>query len=416
MRFLLISLLFMAGCSSVVTARHDHGTITQNGKKVPKDMRTGLVYYMPRQDIIFTVTVAKEDEGSSNSGGSGGSNGSNSSGGTAEKSNSGGKPPGEGSETDTTPGKDDDTNGASNDGEQQDDDQTPSEPASSMPSFGGTVGPLTVNVTTTPPYPDRSQAYWLQFGTNWLGKNTLNIGISPAGLLQSTKSTTEPGISDALTSLARVAAYSVALVDDKDDDPCNKGTEGTYIYRIELPAESSGPHCGFSVSAKEIDFPDGRVPIARTPSRRASGIYYRQAIPYVVTVERNGYTMTGVLYSPSDSETYFLRARRTLFARNEAEFTFKDGMPTLYKQEADGELVALAKLPADVLGAYFGAIGEVFGQIAAKPTGEAELIQAQMNLEHARFRQEQCRTAIEANNTDVIAATCSAPAAPAAEE
>jgi hypothetical protein len=367
------------------------------------DSREGLLYYLPKQDIILTVTVAKE-----NAAGGGGQEPKP--GRTSSAAGDGGAGGGQ-SEND---------GGEEESGDQ--DKKKPSTPApqptSTNPSFSGTSGQYTVHVTTTPPYPDLSQPYWLSFGTNWLGKNSMDISISTTGLLQSSKSATEPGISDALIALARAAALPRALTSKSPEkDRCAEGVAGTYVYRIAVlkqvaqgeaaQGQVAPLYCGFSVKLEAIGEANN-MPDEHFPDKQEHGVYYRQAIPYIVTVDRNDMHAAGILSSPSQSGRYFLPVKSTLFAKNSAEFGFKDGMPTLYKQEADGEVVGFLKLPADIIGAYFGAVGELFTSLLNEPAGEAALIQAQTDLELVRFRQERCLAAIGENDPDAIAATCSA--------
>ncbi len=395
----IIICVALSGCASVVSTRHEATT----------DSRAGLLYYLPSQDIILTVTVAKPPPPPPAS--------------TppapwTQNAPAGGAAPGDGTTPPPTAGGGTGTAapGAGGGGNTP---ATPTPPP--FPGFTGSKPPYTVNVTTTPSYPDRSKAFWLSFGTNWLGNNALDIGVSTIGLLQTATSTTEPGISDALTGLARAVAINQSMAvqfDDESDDPCTQKEEGTYVYRIPFPTDPiresfTVNECSFAIVAKQITMPVATLDTYMPERKSAHGVYYRQAIPYVVTLTGNEMVLAGVLTSPSQSGQYFLPVESTVFAKNSAEFGFKDGVPTKFKQEADGEIVGFLKLPADIIAAYFGAIGEMFTGFAKEPEGDAALIAAQTELEYARFRQEQCVAAIQAKDSAAIEATCSAPAAPA---
>ena len=88
---------------------------------------------------------------------------------------------------------------------------------------------------------------------------------------------------------------------------------------------------------------------------------------------------------------------------NEADFGFVDGMPTKYDQEVDGELVALFKLPAEVIGAYFGAVGKLFDNFKARDTKEAEVLAAATKADLAKKKYDACLDAIKNKNDTLIA-------------
>jgi hypothetical protein len=88
-------------------------------------------------------------------------------------------------------------------------------------------------------------------------------------------------------------------------------------------------------------------------------------------------------------------------------------MPTSYKQSADSELVALAKLPAEIIGAYFGAIGEMFKVRNDTLTNEQAYIASLNALAAERLKRENCKEAVQESKSDEeILAAC----APSEEE
>ncbi len=390
--FVLASL---SGCSSVSSVKHSE-----------RNENDGLLYFMPRQDMILTVTIANPEEGG------------------AAESATRLRPASASSEVDDEkdkkPANEDDKDKK---GEKKSDEKPKPAPAITKPtlvqSFTGKLGKKTVKAETTSPYPDRGQAYWLQFGANWLGKNTLDIGVSANGLLQSASSKTEPGISAALIGLAKgLAQQKIMGFDGGNDraDPCKADIPGTYTFHVSFEQalsddrdSSSGP-CGLKVIALDMtELGEDVVLDAYQPPSKGNGIYYRQTVPYAVIIANDDGEMVGLLSSPSLSGTYFLPVNATLFAQSSAEFTFQSGIPTKYKQESDGELVGLLKIPADVIAAYFGAIGETLGSLSSNAESESALIQAELDLELAKLRQEQCLAAIEAEDTAAITTSCIAP-------
>jgi hypothetical protein len=247
-------------------------------------------------------------------------------------------------------------------------------------------------------YPDLSARFALQFSRNPIAKNTLDVGVSEKGLLTSTKSDAVPGISDALKSLAGIAGTVSGFAPFLAPVPvgCPDGDYVLVFAPAVTPADTCGVHIEVSkivtrtlaVTAKEVGASD-----------RSSGIYYRQSEPYRVTgtisVSGQNITKEAILFSPSASAIRFLPISKTFFASNHAELTFTDGMPTKYKQDADGELVAALKLPADVISAYFAAIGAVFDSFKEKDTKEAAALDASTKLELARAKYAACLAAIQ---------------------
>jgi hypothetical protein len=133
-----------------------------------------------------------------------------------------------------------------------------------------------------------------------------------------------------------------------------------------------------------------------------SGVFYRQNEPYNITVTGNGVKVAKIVFSPSSSPTEFLPASRTFFSNNSAEFTFVDGVPTKYKQDTDGELAALFKLPGDVLSAYFSAIGSIFDSFKSNDTKQSDALSASLSLELQKQKVNACLAAIKANDTQKI--------------
>jgi len=62
--------------------------------------------------------------------------------------------------------------------------------------------PERATIGTTAAYPDLSRQYVLQYGRNWLGKNSLDVSVTSTGLLSTAKSSTQSGVTDAFKGLA----------------------------------------------------------------------------------------------------------------------------------------------------------------------------------------------------------------------
>ncbi|HZQ62325.1 MAG TPA: hypothetical protein VFC24_13300, partial [Casimicrobiaceae bacterium] len=264
----------------------------------------------------------------------------------------------------------------------------------------------------SPAYPDLRRKYLLTYVTNPVGKNIMKIGVNTNGLLTSAGAKSEAGISDALKNLATTAGTFSAL-----------GTPGLRERRRRLTAECPKGDSVYVVPAQRTaralcdDLFVTVLPLARGASGRktgidsqassakqaGAGIYYRQAQPYMVTVSGT-HDFAQILFSPSGAPTHFLPVTRSLFGTGNADMTFTDGMPTKYDLDADGELIALLKLPADVIGAYFAAMGAVFDAFKKNGENETSALQAQLKAEFARQKYERCLAAIRASDTAAISA------------
>lgn len=222
-----------------------------------------------------------------------------------------------------------------------------------------------VTLATTPGYPDVSIPYVLTYGANAFGKNTLNIRLNEKGLLTSVDSTTLSEVTQSLQNLAVPTDGSTRITDKDYDDPestspakhgCSNNGEHTFIYK------KVGEHsaCGLTINIEK--YGDSRRITSHTikENQAISGIFYRQNLPYLMTAKGQGIKAATIVFSPSESKTQFIPVSKTFFADNGASFGFTEGVLTRYRQDTNGELTALLTLPAEILKAYFGAVGAVF--------------------------------------------------------
>jgi hypothetical protein len=130
-----------------------------------------------------------------------------------------------------------------------------------------------------------------------------------------------------------------------------------------------------------------------------SGFFYKQELPYIVTVtDKASRNQSQFLaYSPDEAPISFAPVTRTVFAHNKLSATFSDGVLTGFDEQVDGELVGLTALPADVISAYFTAVGSMFQGLKEKTSNQTDLVNAQANLAVAKVKQQACAAAIAAN-------------------
>lgn len=139
------------------------------------------------------------------------------------------------------------------------------------------------------------------------------------------------------------------------------------------------------------------------------GVFYRRNRPYLVRAtyrDSAGSRQTvveGVFHSPSASPASFLPIERGFFASNLSTLGFRDGVPEKYEQTKDGELAALLKLPATIVEAYFGAVGGLFKHLGTAREAETASLTKELTLEIARAKVQACLDALRRRDTDTLA-------------
>lgn len=269
-----------------------------------------------------------------------------------------------------------------------------------------------IEATTGAAYPDLSKTFSLEYGKNGLGKNTLDISISKTGLLSSTKSKTESQLSEALVNLARSAGASSARkslnrIAAAGNDHCPH--RGKFSFSFDMTVQNPPQFtCVDPIDVTIRPHNSGNAPHRNGPeldknTKTTSGVYYRQQLPYAVSISYGAANdLKKIVYSPTGSQTHLLPIKHSLFADSDAKFTLVDGIPTQYKQESGGEVVSLLKIPADLISAYFGAVGEIFDKVSGSDTSEVKAINAEIQLLLAQQKITACRDAIEAKDAEAI--------------
>ena len=272
--------------------------------------------------------------------------------------------------------------------------------------------PEKATIATTAAYPDLSRQYVLRYGRNWLGKNSLDVSVTSTGLLSTAKSSTQSGVTDAFKGLASSAAsaHRQRLMVERVGPACN--TDGEYTFIFQKPGVYEP--CAGAVTVT-VGAPSGQLAPrekwmsteqASASEGAQAGIFYRQELPYLVTVTGGAVNQSAIVLSPSDARPHFLPIARTFFSNNSADFGLVNGVPERYKQESDGEGVALFKLPADVLAAYFSAVGSLFDAFKTRDSKQVDALNASLTLELAKKKHDACMEALQAKDNDRIKALC----------
>jgi hypothetical protein len=268
-----------------------------------------------------------------------------------------------------------------------------------------------IAITRSESYPDMSKVYNLSHSGGIFGKNVADVQITQ-GLIKASKSTMTSNVNDVFKN----AASSVATLKFKSKNnapaggpvknPCSDGD-----HKFRIPARiTKTPEllCNVKISVTNISEATGSTK-SEYASRNGTkaGIYYRQNIPFLISAEspqgNDQVSKTNaIVFSPSGSDTYFLPISKTFFANNAADFSFEDGVPTSYKQDTDGEAIALLKLPADIFGAYFEAIGKVFDAFQSKDTKSESAMQSNLALEIMKQKYNNCMEAVQAGDQEKL--------------
>lgn len=455
--------LQLSGCAS----------IQSTDDSSPKSGSAGLIYYMPKRDILVSITAPKaEKPAAADSGDSTNHDAPAKSTKTIGQTKvttvtSKGRSVTTSlttTETTTPAQKDLSSSESGSAGDANGKAATDGKPDSSGTS--DTSSAQIVAVGTGTAYPDLSKRYLLTYQGNPVGKNHLSVKISESGLLGETGSETTSGVNAMLVSLATTAgslrgqASFFAAAPQRTPGaapvtpPCTPQQTYTLLIDPATPIKNpggkqapayapkaffAGEACGFDVFVERLFVPNdataesssksagsttGTTPSPSTndePALRTSasmgsgnhaGLYYRESLPYRVYVVQSDAVNNHrdfLVFSPNEAPTAFLPQARTLFADNNATFTFKDGMPQSFDQSADGELVALAKLPADILEAYFTAIGSAFSNRKTDIDNEKDYLDALNQLAVTQIKRAKCQDAIDQQKSrDDIITACSA--------
>ena len=275
-------------------------------------------------------------------------------------------------------------------------------------------GVRTVSVGTSEPYPDLSEQYVIKYSRNLFGKNELQVGVNTQGLLQgNAKSKTTSQVSDIFKAVGTSVGTVGPMKAPSGDTVCK--ADGEYVFMMHA-ADGDFVACEFSVNIKRYGISVGSekkvVGNSKIDRDSNSGIFYRRSEPYLVTVSPSSKAISVLLndklqsiqFSPSESVTHFLPTARTFFSNNEATFVLDAGVLTDYKQDADGELLGLVKLPSEVISAYFTAVGAMFANFKTRDASEAEAISASIKLELAKKKADACVAAIRLGDDKMVAA------------
>jgi hypothetical protein len=402
------ALIILSACSSLVSVK--------NPKAEESD---GLIYYLPKKDIVITFNVREENDESKE---------------TAKKAKN----------------------------------KNVKQQRESQVKVKRQVVSV-ANVDVTPAYPDGTEYYVLKHRTNLLGDNKTDIGINEKGLLSaSTKAIMTSKVNDSFKNLAYSVGAGVALFSTQLDSGEGKKKDseeiiscsevGNYIFRIKFDEikknndSYSAILCKMNVrieAASSSKVPSFQRAEGKAKDRGESGIFYRQLTPYSVTITKNEENnpsdpvilsnvgdqgadsekekggekndasneeqetglpettlrLETIVFLPS-SNTHFLPIAKSFFADNTADFAFVDGMPTKYGQDTKSEFAALFKLPGDIIGGFFGGVGAIFSNFKTINTDQSAALAATQQVEFLKFKQGLCLSAVRVKDAALVSQYC----------
>ncbi len=189
------------------------------------------------------------------------------------------------------------------------------------------------------------------------------------------------------------------------DPVFNRENQHQDSYRI-APATFQDEFYNFLTSAKS------GLDIVHLHSKFSSlpGLFYKQDLPYLVTVqqtlsaeENNNHVAAPVsrflTLSPNESKIYFAPVTETLFTDNTSDITLINGVVNTLKENTDSELLALTKIPSNVLGAYTEALGKIGSSVGKVLNNQNTNQTTELSVLLGAEKIKRCQLAIAINNT-----------------
>lgn len=295
------------------------------------------------------------------------------------------------------------------------------------------TGGRTITIGASEALPDQDARYVARFNVSQIAANKLTVKTNAAGLLSEDSTTsTVSSVSDIFQSLAATTVVLPQLTSEDASETCGKGSGHSWVIdpHTGRPVISNGnwQKCDLTISVTKL--PDGlkdaqsrkekaeeeKAKEEKAKSREAklhahsSGFFYRRPQAYLVSVTDAtgaGTHHEKVLLLPTpQSRLEFLPVSKSFFATNTGSFTFEDGMPKVYTQALDSELLGLLKLPAEVISAYFTAVGSAFTARKTALANEQAYSQQLRAMEVEQQKLLACMRAVATRDQTLIGQAC----------
>lgn len=142
------------------------------------------------------------------------------------------------------------------------------------------------------------------------------------------------------------------------------------------------------------------------------GVFYRLDFPYKVLVTPRPAEQAGIephkagarspktrefeVSSPAGSPAFFMPVKGALLASNVVKLTLSDGVLTASDENKENEIAAAISLPADLVGAYFAAVGKMFDSRKDAKVSQQAYLEALNNVTKESLKNQYCKEAITA--------------------
>jgi len=283
-----------------------------------------------------------------------------------------------------------------------------------------TKGKPSVEIKTSEAVPDVAAGPFLaSVRRNLIGRNELKIKVNEKGLLDSSRSVTTSDLSNIFVELAGIAGRTETHREFQPNTAalsCPDEIAVTIRRDIVIPSGADSHQekytdgafagCPIIITVHAIDKSQLLAnekylsPQSADGKKSHGGFFYRQNLPYYVTVEVSNLSSSSFVFMPNSSGAQYVPVKGSLFADNESNLDFEDGALTEYHQILPGEGIALVQLPAKILKGYFEAIGTLFSQRAGRLKQEGDYETALINAMKAQLKNENCIAALKARADD----------------
>lgn len=294
---------------------------------------------------------------------------------------------------------------------------------------GGLVKELQIAEGAYYPDPSPQARYVARLHRGAIGKTDTTITVDSQGLLSGASSKYTASITDLAAAAGSVVGTLAHGFNEDSAGPCNiDASAQALVFLPRLHATRDGwtgevetiqsAACS-NVRIEIRPLIDGTVLTdderrirdtgASTGPRgiTANGLWYRVNEPYVARVTAGNKSVSAIVMLPDRSPRYFIGVHTGLFASGENKLTFASGTLTSVQRVTDSELIALFKLPAEILGSYADAIGNVFSSFQKIDKAERDTRWGEVSQQLALMKLSACRSAIdEGQPPDVIAELC----------
>jgi hypothetical protein len=127
-----------------------------------------------------------------------------------------------------------------------------------------------------------------------------------------------------------------------------------------------------------------------------NGVHFKD-LPYLVTVKHDNAQSQFVALSPNESKIFLAPITKTAFSDNISDITMANGVVLSLKENTDSELLALSKIPSDILGAYTNATGQIFSALGTVVTNQNTGQASELSLLKTKININNCQIALAQN-------------------